>query len=208
MTTLVRAWKTKLKNGMFEDNESNIITGPNAPKIGFHYLLHEVIEDPKSLENGNPPWSFPLSTDTFQVGRYKRPKFQLTTDGKGDIIKSTVVGGFNCWYLEFNEKEVRKILAMERDPTFATIVVGSDNVPRTVLNQEEWLTGEPDDLMMANIGDQFSKSYLTKEQGGLNRYLKDKSKKLAEGQTHNSTESTIPTTKRRQYTKLEDNAAS
>jgi hypothetical protein len=35
---LLRVWKTKLKEGQFEDDDSNVITGPKAPKVGFHYV--------------------------------------------------------------------------------------------------------------------------------------------------------------------------
>jgi hypothetical protein len=167
-------------------------------------MLHEVIENPKSLENGNSPWSFPLSSDTFEVGRYKRPKFHLTTNERGDIVKSTVAGGFDCWYLAFDEKEVRKILEMEREPNFSMGVVGYDHVPRSVHNEQEWLEGSVDDLVNANkgVGLGHGETYLTKEYGGLNRYLKNKEKKLAEGQKQTET----PATKKRQYRKPEEDA--
>ena len=170
-TKILRVARTKLEIGLFEDEDGNIVLN-NAPREGLSFLLIETIEDPKSLENGNPPGAFPLSSDTFWVGTYDRPKFQLTTDQRGNIIKSTVAGGFKCAYLEYTAEKAREILSQyEKDPTFTMLVYEGDYLPRSVPNEKEWLEGNIDDLIEGNKGDVNGKSYLTKEYGGLNRYL-------------------------------------
>lgn len=153
-----RPWRRKIDGRLL-----SIINGR------LSYLLIETIEYPKSLETGNPPWSFPLSSDTFWVGTYDRPKFQLTTNERGDIIKSTVAGDFKCWYEEYTVAKAWEILSKyEKDKNFIMLVSEDGRSQRTVFNEKEWLEVDIGDLVEANKGDQYGKSYLTEEYGGPN----------------------------------------
>ena len=54
ITHLVNICRTKIPEGSFEDENSNIVRGPNAPKEGLSILLWEMVADEKSLVMGNP----------------------------------------------------------------------------------------------------------------------------------------------------------
>lgn len=95
-TQLLRISKVKLKGNDFEGVEGNLVTGPDAPRVGLKYTLHEVIADQKSIEMGNPPDAFPLSSNTFEIGSYTRPKCKIEMDEAGNVSNSTLADGLSA----------------------------------------------------------------------------------------------------------------
>jgi hypothetical protein len=92
-TYLVGITRTKIGPGQFEDKEGNIVQGVDE---GLSVSLYQVVADEKSIARGNPPDEFPLSTDSWIVGRYERPRIKMSKDARGNITDAYPIGSFDC----------------------------------------------------------------------------------------------------------------
>jgi hypothetical protein len=187
-TFLTQVMRVRIPEGSFEDPDTGeIIRGPNAPAEAICYTLWEYIDDEDSLKMGNPTFTNPLSTDTWTVGRYDRPKTRLKKETRGNVVDSEVIGNYYCYYIKYSADNLRAVIEnpeYKHHKNFSMVVSENGGYnKRTIFNKKEFVEGDLSDLVAANIGDNTGKSFLTKDRafGGLNRYLLDKEEKRKVG---------------------------
>jgi len=76
-TYVTEPTRTRLQPGQFEDAEGNVIYGSDCPKEGLSIGIFELIANEKSIQAGSLPETYPLSTDTYVLGKYQKPQIKL-----------------------------------------------------------------------------------------------------------------------------------
>jgi hypothetical protein len=84
-TYVTEPTRTRLQPGQFEDAEGNVIYEYDCPKEGLSIGIFELIADEKSIQAGNLPETYLLSTDTYILGKYRKPQIKLRRDFKTSI---------------------------------------------------------------------------------------------------------------------------
>lgn len=120
------------------------------------------------------------SLGAYELGVFQMPRIILEQDELGNIEKSDVIGWENKFYIEFNEKNVRKVLdEFNGEYRNTVLAIANESGDKwysgntySVPNLQEWLEADWEDLLSANKG-----NFLKNEFGGTVLYQKDKLEK-------------------------------
>lgn len=165
--------RVKLKPGMFVNEDGNIDQKFNV-REALVYSVDERVMNPTN------PTTEVLSYCLTRMGVFQSPRVILEKDELGNVIKSDVTGWENKFYIEFNEKNVRKVLdefnGEYRNTVLAVANPAGDSWyagnTYSIPNLQEWMESDWDVLLESNRG-----NFLKNEFGGTVLYQKDKLEK-------------------------------
>lgn len=218
-TTLCRVYRVKIRPGMFEDAEGNVVPADQAPSQAIVYSLSEYVDSPEYIKSGGQSGVEKISGDFYSEGRYIKHIGKFDFDDRGNIINSKHIGTRFMYYIPYSPKAIRDILKKydhDRTLSFACCVAnegGSEpyvGTPKTVHNLEEFCDIEDiDGLMKANIGIATAMgskvgSFLDERKGGYQRWKSyqdkvDKEIQETEISALDKAEQTTTKQKRREY---------